>query len=79
MVKSSMFKDMSSIFHLLAPSLGQMAINGGFSFQKIQLKWSDGQKTKTSMTNNKEYAIKEITLEPKKMEKEMPDKILGLT
>ena len=38
MVKSSMFKDMSSIFYLLAPSLGQMAINGGFSFQKIQLK-----------------------------------------
>ena len=68
-----MFKDMSSIFYLLAPSLGQMAINGGFSFQKIQLKWSDGQ------TNQNEYAIKEITLELKKMEKEMPDKILGLT
>ena len=50
-----------------------MAINEGFSFQKIQLKWSDGQ------TNQNEYAIKEITLELKKMEKEMPDKILGLT
>ena len=37
--------------------------------------WSKNQ----NETNNKEYAIKEITLEPKKMEKEMPDKILGLT
>ena len=63
---TGLFKDMSSISYLLAPSLGQIAINGGFSFQKIQLKSSAGQ------TNQKEpkqvcpiIRSMEITWEPK--------------